>query len=135
MDGVVGSTSKVLCIGSTNRIEFLDSAILRPGRLDFHLLIPNPDEQARMTLFELFLGRMPVDSSITYDTLVEKTAGYSAAEIEFICKESGLNSLKRVYQITDLLKSSDPIDMSKVVVTMQDVLLAFDNKSLQRYKS
>lgn len=132
MDGVTRSDRKILVIGSTNRIDVLDQAILRPGRLDFHLLVPNPDEAGRAKLFVLFLGRMPADTSVVTDELVRLSEGMSAAEIEFVCKEAALNALKRVYSIEQILASSEPIDMTMVGVTMPDISLSFMNFRNQR---
>lgn len=133
MDGVTRSNHKILVIGSTNRIDVLDQAILRPGRLDFHLLIPNPNDDGRAKLFALFLGRMPTAESVSLDELVILSDGMSAAEIEFVCKESAINALKRAYQIEALLAATEPIDMTKVFVAMPDVSLAFEKFRTMRH--
>lgn len=78
----------LLFIGATNEPWSLDSAMMRPGRLDTKIYVPLPDPEARFKLFEIYLGKRPVDNDVNFAELVEMTDGYSGADIKAICTRS-----------------------------------------------
>jgi len=95
MDGVdVSCDDQVVVIGATNRPWHLDAAILRPGRFDNIIYVPIPDLAARTDIFHIHTRKMPLDADVSLEELAQRTEGYSGSEIEGICKESALNSLR-----------------------------------------
>lgn len=78
----------LLFLGATNEPWSLDPAMMRPGRLDSKVYIPLPDGPARFKLFEIYLGKRPIDDDVDFAVLVEKTAGYSGADIKAVCGRS-----------------------------------------------
>jgi transitional endoplasmic reticulum ATPase len=74
----------LMFLGATNEPWALDSAMLRPGRLDTKVYIPLPDATARFRLFEIYLGKRPLDPEINFAELAELTAGYSGADIKAV---------------------------------------------------
>ncbi|MGE3181836.1 MAG: 26S protease regulatory subunit [Phycisphaerae bacterium] len=78
----------LLFIGATNEPWALDSAMMRPGRLDTKIYVPLPDSAARFKLFEIYLSKRPVDDNVNFAELVELTKGYSGADIKAICTRS-----------------------------------------------
>src|SRR5262245_37588096 len=78
----------LMFLGATNEPWSLDPAMMRPGRLDAKVFIPLPDAEARFKLFEIYLAGRPLDDDIDFAVLVEKTAGYSGADIKAICGRS-----------------------------------------------
>ncbi len=79
----------ILVIAACNSIELLDPALLRPGRLDKRIYVGPPDEAARHALFELFLQNRPHSSNVDLIELVERTEGYSNADVEEIVTQAG----------------------------------------------
>lgn len=75
----------LLFMGATNEPWSLDPAMMRPGRLDMKVLVPLPDPAARFKLFEIYLAGRPLADDVNLALLVEKTAGYSGADIKAIC--------------------------------------------------
>lgn len=75
----------LMFIGATNEPWSLDTAMMRPGRLDTKIYIPLPDPPARYKLFELYLAGRPMDDDLDLLALVEQTNGYSGADIKAIC--------------------------------------------------
>src|SRR5262245_3837898 len=75
----------LMFLGATNEPWSLDPAMTRPGRLDAKVLIPLPDAEARFKLFEIYLGKRPIDDDVNFAALAEKSAGYSGADIKAIC--------------------------------------------------
>ncbi|KAI6222789.1 Vesicle-fusing ATPase [Aphelenchoides besseyi] len=87
MDGM-GSKKNVFIIGATNRPDVIDSAILRPGRLDQLIYIPLPDEGSRVQIFKANLRKTPVAKDIDLGFLARSTAGFSGADLTEICQRA-----------------------------------------------
>lgn len=79
----------IFVIGTTNRPQFMDSAILRSGRFDKRVYVPLPDDQTRMEIFRAYLEDRPIDQSIDYQYLSHLTSGgYISSDIRQICDEA-----------------------------------------------
>jgi transitional endoplasmic reticulum ATPase len=78
----------LLFLGATNEPWSLDPAMMRPGRLDAKIYVPLPDATARFKLFELCLGKRPLADDVNLAQLVEKTAGYSGADIKALAERA-----------------------------------------------
>ena len=87
MDGM-GSKKNVFIIGATNRPDIIDSAILRPGRLDQLIYIPLPDEASRLQIFKANLRKTPVSNDVDLDFLSKNTVGFSGADLTEICQRA-----------------------------------------------
>jgi transitional endoplasmic reticulum ATPase len=93
MDGIE-SCKGVYVIAATNRIEMIDPAFLRPGRFDYHISVPLPDEAARREIFSIHLrGKRPA-IGIDLGKLVARTHGFSGADIAEVCRKAGMKALK-----------------------------------------
>ena len=80
----------IFVIGTTNRLELIDPAVLRKGRMDLHVEIPAPDEQTRGSIFQLHLRERPVAEDINAQELAKLTENYAAADIAFIVNEAAM---------------------------------------------
>jgi len=78
----------LLFLGATNEPWALDTAMIRPGRLDSKVYVPLPDAEARFKLFEIYLGKRPLADDVDFAKLVELTDGYSGADIRAIASRS-----------------------------------------------
>jgi len=87
MDGM-GSKKTVFIIGATNRPDIIDSALMRPGRLDQLIYIPLPDEKSRLSIFKANLRKSPLARDVDVDTLASFTNGFSGADITEICQRA-----------------------------------------------
>ena len=99
---------RVLVIGTTNRPEDIDSAILRPGRIDRRVYLGPPNAGGRATLFAKLLARMPVAEDVRPDAHAAMTVGFSGAQIEHIVNEAGLLAVK------ETLAQQRPTDAARV---------------------
>ncbi|VVB67288.1 VCP-like ATPase [Candidatus Norongarragalina meridionalis] len=92
MDGI--STAKdVIVIGATNRIDIIDSALLRPGRFDKLVEIPMPDEASRLAVLKVHASKMPLDK-VDLKIIAKQTDGYRGADLESLCREAGMIALR-----------------------------------------
>ncbi len=96
MDGVE-ELEKVVIIAATNRKDLIDPALLRPGRFDAIVELSIPDKKTREKIFAVHTQKMPLDSSLKLTEYIEKTDGFNGAEIEAICREAGIRTIKRMY--------------------------------------
>ncbi|KAM3329359.1 hypothetical protein ACQJBY_026432 [Aegilops geniculata] len=87
MDGM-NAKKTVFIIGATNRPDIIDSALLRPGRLDQLIHIPLPDEASRHQIFKACLRKSPVAKDVDLSALARFTAGFSGADITEICQRA-----------------------------------------------
>ncbi|GHP08474.1 AAA ATPase cdc48 [Pycnococcus provasolii] len=87
MDGM-NAKKTVFIIGATNRPDIIDSALLRPGRLDQLIYIPLPDDASRLNIFRANLRKSPLADDLDLDTLAKYTNGFSGADITEICQRA-----------------------------------------------
>lgn len=87
MDGV-GAKKSVFIIGATNRPDIIDSAVMRPGRLDQLIYIPLPDQPSRMSILKANLRKSPVAKDVDIDFLAQNTQGFSGADLTEICQRA-----------------------------------------------
>jgi len=84
----------VKIIGATNRKDILDPAVIRPGRLDRLIYVPNPDKKARSEIFEIHSKNMALDKDINVKDIIERMGGLSGAEIRAVCTEAGYFAIR-----------------------------------------
>ncbi len=84
----------VKVIATTNRIDVLDPAILRPGRFDRIIYIPLPDKRARKEIFRVHTRKLNIRGELDLDLLAEMTEGASGADIKAICTEAGYIAIR-----------------------------------------
>lgn len=85
----------VLIIGATNRVDLIDSALLRPGRFDRIIEVPLPDTKGRENIFKIHTKKKPLAEGVDFAKLVELTDGFSGAEIEGMCNRAAMSSIRR----------------------------------------
>ena len=84
------SKDGVFVIGTTNRLDMIDPAVLRKGRMDLHVEIPAPDQPTRKKIFEIHLKGRPLSADIDTEELSEKTDHYASSDIAFIVNEAAM---------------------------------------------
>ena len=103
LDGFKDSEG-VFVIGATNRVDLLDSALTRPGRIDKNIYFGTPDSETREAIIKIHSEGKPMELEISIQDLVETTGGFSGAQIENLLNEAMLKALR---ENREIIKSSD----------------------------
>ncbi|CAO3652612.1 unnamed protein product [Cunninghamella blakesleeana] len=87
-------TKNIKVIMATNRIDILDAALLRPGRIDRKIEFPPPNESARADILKIHSRKMNLTRGINLRKIAEKMTGSSGAEVKAVCTEAGMFALR-----------------------------------------
>jgi 26S proteasome regulatory subunit T6 len=88
------ATKNIKVIMATNRIDILDSALLRPGRIDRKIEFPPPNEEARLDILKIHSRKMNLTRGINLRKIAEQMTGSSGAEVKGVCTEAGMYALR-----------------------------------------
>ncbi|WP_435364186.1 CDC48 family AAA ATPase [Haloarchaeobius sp. DYHT-AS-18] len=103
----------VVVIATTNRPDLIDSALLRPGRLDRHVHVPVPDVDGREKIFEVHTRNKPLADGVDLRWLAKKTEGYVGADIQAVCREASLAATR------EFINTVSPEDMDESVTNVR----------------
>jgi len=132
MDGLE-ARGKVIVIAATNRPNAIDPALRRPGRFDREIEIKVPDKRGRLEILQIHTRHMPLaqntegekpvasDKSVDLEKLASVTHGFVGADLEYLCKEAAMKTLRR--NLPDIKLEEDrlsPETLDKLIVTMSD---------------
>jgi len=81
-------------IGTTNRLDLVDPALLRAGRFDFLLELPKPDEKTREEIFKIHTRGKPLAEDVNLKNLTKETEGLTGADIEAICQKASILAIR-----------------------------------------
>jgi len=101
LDGIE-DLEKVVVIAATNRKDLIDPSLLRPGRIDTIVELVLPDKKTREKIFEVHTRNMPLDKSVKLEGYINKTEGWTGADIGSIARNAGVNAIKRYYKTREL---------------------------------
>jgi AAA family ATPase, CDC48 subfamily len=94
MDGIT-TLQDIVVIAATNRPDMVDGAVIRPGRFDRLIYVPEPDDKSRLQVFKIYTKGMPISADVDLNQLAMMTKYYSGADIESLCREAAMHSLRR----------------------------------------
>ncbi len=124
MDGLQ-SRGKVIVIAATNVPNLLDPALRRPGRFDREISISIPDKDARREILEIHSRGMPLGDDVDLEKLASITHGFVGADLEALCREAAMVTLRRILPDIDFAQASIPFErLLSLEVTMDDCLEA-----------
>jgi transitional endoplasmic reticulum ATPase len=94
IDGIA-SLQDVVVLAATNRPDIVDPAVMRPGRFDRLIYVSEPKKEGRLEIFKIHTKDMPLKKGVNLQELAQNTKGYSGADIESICREAAMVSLRK----------------------------------------
>ena len=114
LDGLADNPNLVV-LAATNRRDALDPALLRPGRLESHVRVGEPDEAARREIFRVHTRGKPLADDVDVDELAAETEGYSGADVAAVCREAAMLAVEAVADRYEGEEANDHAD--EVLVT------------------
>ncbi len=128
LDGV-DQLNNILVIGMTNRMDMIDDALLRPGRLEQHVEISLPDEKGRVQIFNIHTAKMRsnknLDRDVSLEDLARRTKNFSGAEVSGLVRAATSYALSRHVKVGTVAGVADDVD--KITVNRDDFEHAFDD--------
>ncbi len=128
LDGI-DQMEGVSVIGATNRPDLIDSAVLRPGRLERLVFVPPPDAAARALILASAAKRSPLADTIDLDDLGVRTEGYSAADCAALIREAALTAMRRSMESTEITSE----DMAAALAVVRPSLDPFQVNALEAF--
>lgn len=124
MDGLE-NRGQVIVIGATNIPNMVDPALRRPGRFDREIEIGIPDRNGRLAILTIHTRGMPLAGDVDLEKLSQITHGFVGADLEALCREAAMTTLRKIFPSIDFHLDEVPYDtISKLEVTMDDFLEA-----------
>jgi cell division protease FtsH len=111
MDGFKQNT-RVIVLAATNRIEIIDSALLRPGRFDRQVSVNRPTLNGRIQILNVHAKKKRFEKNISFQTIAQRTTGFSGADLESLLNESAILAArknKKEISINEINKSIDRV--------------------------
>lgn len=124
MDGL-NRRQNVIVIAATNIPNAIDPALRRPGRFDREISIPIPDRNGRRELLDIHSRGMPLSRDVDMNRMAEVTHGYVGADIEALCREAAMISLREIIPDIDFALARIPYELlTRLEVGMEDFISA-----------
>ena len=132
MDGFE-SNEGVILIAATNRPDVLDPALLRPGRFDRQVVVPNPDLRGRKRILEVHTRKTPLSSEVDLEVLARGTPGFSGADLENLVNEAALHAAKLNQEKVTMLDFEEAKDKVMMGKERRSMILSDEEKKTTAY--
>jgi len=138
LDGIE-ALEDVVVIATTNRPDLIDPALLRPGRLDRHVHVPVPDEEARRAILDVHTRNKPLADDVDLDKLARRTEGFVGADVEALVREATMNATREFVNSVDPEEAIESVGNVRVTMAhfeeaLEDVGPSVDEDVKERYQ-
>lgn len=121
MDGFEGN-SGIIVIAATNRVDVLDTALLRPGRFDRQIVVDLPTYKGRLAILEVHARNKKIDDSVALEAVARRTPGFSGAELANLLNEAAILTARRRKESVTMQEIEDAIDRVTIGLTLTPLL-------------
>ncbi|MGL4445517.1 MAG: ATP-dependent zinc metalloprotease FtsH [Alsobacter sp.] len=132
MDGFEANEGIIL-IAATNRPDVLDPALLRPGRFDRQIVVPNPDVIGRERILRVHVRKVPLAPDVDLKTVARGTPGFSGADLMNLVNEAALLAARRGKRIVTMKEFEDAKDKVMMGAERRTLVMSDDEKRLTAY--
>ncbi|MBG52109.1 MAG: cell division protein FtsH [Rhodobiaceae bacterium] len=132
MDGFEPNESIIL-IAATNRPDVLDPALLRPGRFDRQVVVPNPDIVGREKILKVHMKKVPLAPNVEVKTLARGTPGFSGADLANLVNEAALLAARRGRRLVTMAEFEDAKDKVMMGAERRSMVMSEEEKKLTAY--
>ncbi len=132
MDGFE-SNEGIILIAATNRPDVLDPALLRPGRFDRQVVVPNPDIVGREKILKVHVRKVPMAPNVDLKTLARGTPGFSGADLANLVNEAALLAARRNKRMVTMAEFEDAKDKVMMGAERRSTAMTQEEKELTAY--
>ncbi len=132
MDGF-GTEETIIVLAATNRPEMLDKALLRPGRFDRQITIPNPDLKGRLEILKIHSKDKKLSDDVNLESIAEDTAGFTGAELENILNEAAIVATKNKHDEIENDDIEEAVKKVTVGLEKRERVISDKDKRLTAY--
>ncbi|QRG07393.1 ATP-dependent zinc metalloprotease FtsH [Xanthobacter dioxanivorans] len=132
MDGFEANEGIIL-IAATNRPDVLDPALLRPGRFDRQVIVPNPDVVGREQILKVHARKIPVAPDVNLKVIARGTPGFSGADLANLCNEAALMAARRGKRMVTMAEFEDAKDKVMMGAERRSLVMTEEEKMLTAY--
>ena len=132
MDGFEANEGVIL-IAATNRPDVLDPALLRPGRFDRQVVVPNPDIIGREKILKVHMRKVPAAPNVDVRTIARGTPGFSGADLANLINEAALLAARRGKRMVTISELEDAKDKVMMGAERRSMVMTEDEKKLTAY--
>ncbi len=132
MDGFEANEGIIL-IAATNRPDVLDPALLRPGRFDRQIVVPNPDVIGREKILKVHVRKVPLAPGVNLKTVARGTPGFSGADLMNLVNEAALLAARRGKRLVTMHEFEDAKDKVMMGAERRTLVMTEDEKRLTAY--
>ena len=132
MDGFEANEG-VIIIAATNRPDVLDPALLRPGRFDRQIVVPNPDVVGREKILRVHVRKVPLAPDVDLKVIARGTPGFSGADLMNLVNEAALLAARRGKRIVTMSEFEDAKDKVMMGAERRTLVMTDDEKRLTAY--
>ena len=132
MDGFEANEGIIL-IAATNRPDVLDPALLRPGRFDRQVVVPNPDIIGREKILKVHMKKVPLGADVDVRTIARGTPGFSGADLANLVNEAALLAARRNKRIVSNSEFEDAKDKVMMGAERRSMVMSEEEKKLTAY--
>ena len=132
MDGFEANEGIIL-IAATNRPDVLDPALLRPGRFDRQIVVPNPDVMGREKILKVHVRKVPLAPDVDLKTVARGTPGFSGADLMNLVNEAALMAARRGKRIVTMSEFEDAKDKIMMGAERRTLVMTEQEKLLTAY--
>lgn len=132
MDGF-DTNEGVILIAATNRPDVLDPALLRPGRFDRQVVVPNPDIIGREKILKVHVRKVPLAADVEIRVIARGTPGFSGADLANLVNEAALIAARRGRRVVSMVELEEAKDKVMMGVERRSLVMTEDEKKLTAY--
>ncbi|HTO39640.1 MAG TPA: ATP-dependent zinc metalloprotease FtsH, partial [Rhizomicrobium sp.] len=132
MDGFEANEGVIL-IAATNRPDVLDPALLRPGRFDRHVVVPNPDLAGREKILRVHMRKVPLAPDVDPRIIARGTPGFSGADLANLINEAALLAARRGKRVVTMGELEDAKDKVMMGAERRSMVMSDEEKKLTAY--
>lgn len=132
MDGFEANEGVIL-IAATNRPDVLDPALLRPGRFDRQVVVPNPDVVGREQILKVHVRKVPLAPDINLKTIARGTPGFSGADLMNLVNEAALTAARRNKRMVTQSEFEEAKDKVMMGAERKSLVMSEEEKMLTAY--